>query len=110
MNTALLAIGAVYTLWVLYLASMNLIRARDAGLLPRPAYVLGLPIVGAGVLLDALVNLTVCTLLFAELPREWLVTARVTRLERGTGWRQVVASWVCHNLLDNFDPSGKHCA
>ena len=110
MNTALLAIGSVYALWVLYLASMNLIRARDAGLLPRAAYVLGLPIVAAGVLLDALVNVTVCTLLFAELPREWLVTERVTRLERSGGWRQVVASWVCHNLLDNFDPSGKHCA
>ncbi|MDE2000805.1 MAG: hypothetical protein KGI52_17970 [Burkholderiales bacterium] len=95
---------------MLYLASMNLIRARDAGLLPRPAYVLGLPIVAAGVLLDALVNITVCTLLFAELPREWLVTARVTRLELSAGWRAAVAKWVCRNLLDNFDPSGKHCA
>lgn len=101
--------GSFYLLWVLYLAVMNAARARDAGTLTKPALALAMPVLGLGYLLDALVNLTVCTVLFLELPREVLVTGRVSRLQKGTGKRAAIARWMCANLLDPFDPSGCHC-
>ncbi len=101
--------AAMYALWLLYLAVMNLQRARDAGALTRPAYLLGLPILYLGLLVDFLVNVVVLTALMLEPPREWLVTARLTRhAHDGDGWRCAMALWIAANLLDVFDPSGKH--
>ena len=68
----LYAIGSIYALWLMYLAVMNLSRAKEAGKLTKTALVLGMPI--------------------------FL-----------TGWREVVAAWFCFNLLNAFDPGGKHC-
>lgn len=100
---------SIYVLWLFFLAVMNLQRARDAGTLTRAAYFLGLPILYAGLLIDILVNVVVLTVLFLELPREWLVTARLTRYARGSaGWRRTMALWFAVNLLDTFDPSGRH--
>jgi len=42
-------------------------------------------------------------------PREWLVTDRLTRLHDRSDWRGRLARWICINLLDYFDPSGRHC-
>jgi len=102
---------AVYALWLFFLAVMNLKRAADAGALSRPAYVLGVPILLIGYSLDVCVNVSIGTVFFLELPNEWTVTARLTRLKNhDAGWRGIVAAWVCINLLDKFDPSGCHCA
>ena len=104
----LVGLGATYLLWVLYLAVMNLKRARDNKLLSRQAFVLGLPLLKIGLLLDVFVNIAVMTVLLLELPREWLVTTRLKRHNRtGTGWRQRLAAWF-EPLLDPFDPSGDH--
>ena len=101
--------ASFYLLWVLYLAVMNLQSARDAGTLGRPAYCLGLPLLYLGLLVDFLVNVLPVTVLFLELPRELLVTARLTRYANGPdGWRKRLALWFAHNLLDTFDPSGQH--
>jgi hypothetical protein len=106
----LIAIGCIYALWLFYLAVMNLIRARDAGTLSRPAYILGLPILLIGLAIDFLTNMILVTILFLELPREPLVTARLSRhINESTGWRKHLAQWFCKNLLDAFDPSGCHC-
>lgn len=100
---------AIYLLWTLYLAVMNLMRARDSGTLSRPAYYLGLPLLYGGLLADCFVNTFVMTVLLLELPHEWLVTARLSRhIHDGQGWRKSVALWFGGNLLDTFDPSGKH--
>jgi hypothetical protein len=102
---------AVYLLWLFYLAVMSLFRARANGTLSLPAKVLGYPILIVGVLLDALVNLTVLTIVFAERPYEWLVTKRLTRHGKyGGGWRRTVANWICSHLLNPFDPDQRgHC-
>lgn len=107
----ILALGfvSIYILWLFYLAVMNLKRAKDAGKLSRTAYVLGLPILFVGYLLDAAVNLIIFTVILFELPKELLVTARLSRLQHGTGWRATLARWFCVNLLDQFDPTGCHC-
>lgn len=100
----------VYLTFVHYSAVMNLQRVRDAGkltVIQRPFAYIAL---GIGLVLDFLLNVAVCTLLFVELPREWLVTARLIRHKRaGQGWRFRLASWLCTNLLDNLDPKGCHC-
>lgn len=103
-------ISAVYLLWFFYLAVMNLARARDNGTLTKPALILGTPLFIIGYALDIAVNILVMTILFLELPKEWTVTGRVKRhIYHGSGWREKVAGWFCHNLLNAFDPDGKHC-
>ena len=98
----------LYATWIFYLAVMNLKRAKDAGTLTLPAKVMGYPVLFVGLALDCLLNLTVCTFLFLELPREGLVTARLKRLAVGGGWRASLAMWFAVHLLDTFDPSGRH--
>jgi hypothetical protein len=99
-----------YALWVLYLLVMGLYRAQLAGRLSKPAMVLGAPFLILGYLVDVLTNLTVATALFLELPREALVTTRLTRhMGDGDGWRYRVARAICRSLLDPFDPRGVHC-
>lgn len=98
----------MYSLWVLYLAVMNLKRARDAGKLSRPAYILGMPLLYGGLFIDFLCNVLVMTPLMLELPRELTVTSRLQRHALGSGYRQKIALWMGAHLLDPFDPSGKH--
>lgn len=105
---AIFTAGAFYALWVLYLAVMNLRRAKHAGLLTRTAYVMGLPMLGVGLVLDFLVNAVPMTLILLELPREWTVSARLKRHNlHSTGWRKSVALWF-EPLLDPFDHTGDH--
>jgi hypothetical protein len=99
----------MYICWIFYLAIMNLQRARNANLLTPIAYKFGLPILYTGLLIDFLVNIFGLTIMFLDLPKEWLVTSRLTRYWNGSiGWRHSLAHWYAINLLDNFDPSGKH--
>jgi hypothetical protein len=100
---------ALWLLWVFYLAVMNLQRVRDAGKLGRVALTLGLPVLLVGIVLDVFCNLVLFSVLLAELPREWTVTARLKRHKRtSTGYRKRVADWFGSELLDHFDPSGAH--
>lgn len=98
---------AMYVLWVYYLAVMNLKRAEYR--LSDTQRAFAMLIYYPGLLLDALVNIFVLTFVMLELPREWLVTPRVSRLKNDTGWRGIIARWLCDTLLDDFDPSGCHC-
>jgi hypothetical protein len=103
-------LASLYALWVFYLAVMNLKRAKDAGTLPRTALVFGYPLLIAGLLIDLFVNVFVASIIFLDLPRELTMTARLKRYVReqpGT-WRASVAIWFASNLLDAFDPGGKH--
>jgi hypothetical protein len=87
---------------------MNLKRVKDAGLLHRKALILGTPVLILGLLVDALVNWFVMTLVLLEMPKESTVTARLKRHNRDSGgWRKAVVLWM-EPLLDPFDPSGDH--
>ena len=106
----LLSIASLYLLWVMYLAVMSLARARDAGTLSKTALILGWPLFAVGVIFNVAVNWIVLSVAFLELPRETMFTSRVTRhCLGGNGWRKRIACWICHDLLDAFDPSGRHC-
>ena len=103
----LIGLGSTYALWIFYLAVMNLKRAKDAGLLTKTAMALGYPVLIVGYLLDCFVNVFVMTPLLLELPQETTVTSRLSRHNKGTGWRKAVAAWA-EPLLDPYDPSGDH--
>lgn len=107
---ALYAVASLYLLWVMYLAVMSLARARDAGALSNTALILGYPLFAVGVVFNVLVNWLILSVVFLEFPRESMFTHRVSRhCIGGTGWRKRIACWICHDLLDAFDPNGKHC-
>ena len=108
MTYALIALLCVYLLWVHYVAVMRLMQVRDAGQLTAAMKAIGYPALFVGLLLDLIVNTFVATLIFIELPREWTVSARLTRHSESTGWRQRVAIAIRTALLDNIDPNGVH--
>lgn len=105
------AMLGLYALWVFYLAIMNLHRANEAQKLRPVAFALGVPVLLLGYLLDVVLNVLVMTVLFLELPQELTISDRLGRHLRGVrgGWRYQVARWVCSELLDQFDPTGRHC-
>ncbi len=100
-----------YACWLLFLAIMNLKRAKDAGTISKPALYFGYPALAVGLFLDVVVNIVVYSPLVLDLPRELLTTAHLNRIlaTQSTGWRRAVSLWICKNLLDTFDPSGPHC-
>jgi len=106
------AYGFLSGFWVLYVFVMGLYRAKLDGSLTRTAWVVGFPWIVLAILVDWVVNWTIATLLFWDLPRSRseLVTGRFQRYLTGdTGWRAKSASWVCSHLLDYLDPRGHHC-
>ena len=105
---AAITIASVYLLWVHYVAVMRLMQVRDAGHLTAAMKAIGYPALFVGLLLDLIVNTFVATLIFLELPKEWTVSARLTRHSDGSGWRQRVAVAIRTALLDNIDPNGVH--
>lgn len=102
------AYAFVVLCWVLYLAIMNLAEHFD-GLHPVAkfhAYCIILPV---GYAFDFALNLMVCVA-FLRLPKDWLLTGTLKRtINTDDTWRSDVAAWICQNLLDTFDPKGKHC-
>jgi hypothetical protein len=65
-----------------------------------------------GLAFDVVVNIVPATVIFADMPREFLLTTRLKRYHgeayKGT-WRARLADWVCSHLLDQFDVNGDHC-
>lgn len=102
------AIGGFYLLWILFLAVMNLARAKEAGKLTKTATILGTPVLIVGYVLDFLINVLVMTIVLLEPPGEMTVSERLKRHNReSTGWRKAVAQWF-EPLLDPYDPDGDH--
>ncbi len=98
-----------WVLWTVYAAVMRLKQVREAGKLTLAMKVFGYPALFAGLALDFFVNVFIGSILFAELPREFTLSARLWRLSnQEPGYRQRVALWLRVQLLDAIDPSGIH--
>jgi hypothetical protein len=98
-----------WLLWIFYIAVMALKKVKDGSGLSPAALTLGYPALIVGYLLDMVVNTFVFSVILWELPKETTVTARLKRHKaNSTGFRLRVANWFASELLDKFDPSGKH--
>lgn len=113
MNIIYIALG-VYLLigftWFFYLAAMHLKHNKDN--INHVSKFFGMPWIIFAVIGDVLFNWIIGTLIFLEVPREFLFTTRITRHlqgQRWNKWRGKIAVYFCKNLLDPFDPSGSHC-
>ena len=96
--------------WIFYLAVMNLAPHRKE--LHSVAKVHGYALLAVGLLFDFVLNVVVCSVLFMKYPQDWLLTGRLSRYikdNREKPWRRKLAGWLCHHLLDQFDPKGLHC-
>lgn len=93
--------------WVLYVAIMSLKVRHDAGQLPWPARLVGYPVLLVGAVFDILFNWLIGSVIFFEVPHEFLFTTRCHRHHPAGTWRGATARWLCTNLLDPFDKG--HC-
>jgi hypothetical protein len=105
-----------------YLAVMSLFRALRDGQVRKGSvayWTFFLLWVGPGIALDWAVNTFVCSLVFLEPPGGWttqpkrrwseLITHRLKRHCGKPGYRGAIATFICHKMLDKFDPRGRHC-
>jgi hypothetical protein len=96
--------------WIFYLAAMSLLRASAEKKLSLASKWLGYPVIAIGALIDLAFNAILFSMIFLELPQEWMLTKRLKRhIKHGTGWRKSLAQWICRNLLNPFDHTGNHC-
>jgi hypothetical protein len=108
-------LAPVIWLWIFYALYALLVGAYRAHLdkrLNRWNYFLLAPFLVVGVLVDILSNLVLASVIFAERPREWLVTERLQRYmanPQAYKWRYTIANAVCEKLLDPLDETGDHC-
>lgn len=103
-------LGAVFFTfftWGMYLSVMSLMRVKDTLTIETKCFAYPLAVVG--VFMDFLYNITIGTVLFVDLPQEWLLTKRLDRYLERDDFRGAMARWFCVHLLDPFDPKGKHC-
>lgn len=102
----------MWAFWLLYVFTMGLYRAFLSGRLKGLSLAMCSPVVFLAFVMDFIAQMTIFTIAFLELPRELLVTYRLRRYMRdlpAVHWRRRWADYLCHHLLDPFDPTGGHC-
>ena len=108
LTASLVIILALWLGWVFYLASMSLVENRKE--LGRAQTAFAYTVIGPAILYDVIVlNWILGSAIFLDLPREWTLTDRLTRLKATTGWRAKLATWVCATLLNPFSSGNWHC-
>jgi len=107
--TTLTAIGVLYLLWVLYVFSMGVYRLHLRKELKGLNKFLSYPILFFALLTDFICNIWI-SILFIDLPREYLITQRLIRYKKDPlTWRGKIATYICDSALDLFDPTENHC-
>ena len=100
----------LYIFWGLYVLVMGLYRAYLHKQLKGLNKLLAIPYILIGLLVDVVANIFVASVVFMELPKEWLVTTRLQRyMTHNRGYKKRLATYICDHLLDVFDPTGNHC-
>lgn len=115
---ALAFVGAVVLFliffWYCYLVVTSLYRSWLAGRIKKWSikYWASIPALLIGYFVDLISNYTIARIVFGEWPNGnlELVTTRLTRYKNGPDCRnKAIATWVCEEFLDEFDPTGSHC-
>jgi len=101
-------VAFTFITWGMYLSVMNLIEQKER--LSFESKCFAYPLAAVGVILDFLYNVVYGSIMFLELPREWLLTKRLNRHIGEDTWRGKLANWFCVHLLDPFDSKGYHCS
>jgi hypothetical protein len=110
LNSIVVLILYLYSFWIVYIGVMGIYRAYLDNRLSKVVLYLLCPFILIGIIMDVFANLFVAPIIFMDMPKELLVTTRLTRYKRDDkGWRYNLANVICINLLDVFDPTGKHC-
>lgn len=108
--TIIAVIAYLWLFWGVYVLVMGIYRAHMQDRLTKITLVLSIPFILLGYIMDVLANIFIATIIFLELPREWLVTARLIRhRDKSKGWRSKLSAFICEHILDVFDPKGSHC-
>ena len=94
--------ASVMTMWLLYIVGVQYKRGGIWNAV--------LPITVAALVLDVACNYTLFALLTLDWPRakEYTFSARLRRLIHYDDWRGTLARGVAANMLDPFDPTGRH--
>ena len=104
-----IVITTLYVTFVFFCALMKLRTTRDVGALKgAPVIILAFAYLTLilGLIIDAILNILL-SILFVELPHEWLTTDRVRRLKTsGNTWQRACSNWLCKQL-DKLDEH--HC-
>jgi hypothetical protein len=103
-----LLLADLYLFFIMYVASMGMVRAHAEGKLNGVLWVLCLPFVLIALIVDVLHNVTVFWLLFWEMPKEFTVTARLKKHVTANNWRGSIARWLGLTLLNPFDYTNDH--
>lgn len=98
----------LYLFFIMYVASMGMIRAHAEKKLNGLLWVLCLPFVAVSIVLDFINNVLLFSLIFFELPKEWLVTERLKRHAKQHTFRGKLSRWIGETILDPFDHTGSH--
>lgn len=112
MTAALLAAGLYLVLvvtWIFYVAIMHL-KMKLPTMSPVAKFHAYLALFLFGYPLDVIANVIVSLLAFQRPPKNWLLTGTLkwwiaSPDKRRAKW----AGYICRDLLNPFDPSGKHC-
>ena len=96
-------------LWQFYKIVMWLKKKKDK-LKHHPVwFLLGYILAVVFALCDGVYNITLGTIIFRQLPAEFYFTSRLKRNKANPGWRGELATFICEQMLDPYDPSGDHC-
>lgn len=98
----------LYLFFIMYVASMGMIRAHKEGKLNPVLWGLCTPFVAISLVIDVIHNLTLFIFIFGELPSELTVTERLKRHYKKPTVRGKIATWLGDTLLNPFDYSGDH--
>lgn len=110
--TILYSILFLWSFYYFFCIVMGFYRLQLRGQLKGLIFVAALPAVIIGIIMDVIAQYTFASLIFREWPqrKEYLVTDRLQRYKTQPGtWRFKYAEYICRNLLDPIDPTGKHC-
>lgn len=100
----LFLLGLSVVTYIGYIKAMVVYRKKKANEMRWYHYVYGIPVAIVFLPLDVIVNAVVGTVIFLELPREWLLTSRLDRHARNG---HKFAQFICKYLLNPFDEG--HC-
>lgn len=103
-----LLLADLYLFFIMYVASMAMIRAHAEQKLNGVLWALCLPFVVVAWVYDMLHNVTIFAVIFWEVPKEWTVTERLKRYVTLNTWRGSLARWTGLTILNPFDHTGNH--